>query len=325
MRRGVAEWRDAIERVYTLFPSLQERRAQLAGTLSGGERQMLAVGRALMAEPKLLMLDEPSLGLAPLVVREVFRTIEQLRAGGVSILLIEQNARAALEVSDYGYVLETGALALEGPARELARDPRVIDTYLGCTGRMNTTLEAEVPKAAGPLPRGIREVRSTEDAAMSADSIDVAEVPPRADGVLEFGALREVLGFHITLANITTVAVFERHVGQPFNLRKAEFSLLMLLLANGATPAKHLARTLRLSAPNLTMLIDRMQAKNWLRRERNPADRRSQLIVLSTDGWAGSARAGCRQDDGAQPAAPPEPRRARDADRTADQSGRAGG
>jgi branched-chain amino acid transport system ATP-binding protein len=92
---------------------------------------MLAVGRALMAEPKLLMLDEPSLGLAPLVVREVFRIIERLRESGTSILLIEQNARAALEVSDYGYVLETGTLALEGPASQLARDTRVIDTYLG--------------------------------------------------------------------------------------------------------------------------------------------------------------------------------------------------
>jgi len=131
MRRGVPQWRHAIERVYTLFPRLQERRAQLAGTLSGGERQMLAVGRALMADPKLLMLDEPSLGLAPLVVREVFRTIGQLRASGVSILLIEQNARAALEVSDHGYVLETGAVALQGEAAALARDPRVIDTYLG--------------------------------------------------------------------------------------------------------------------------------------------------------------------------------------------------
>ncbi|HEY6513380.1 MAG TPA: MarR family winged helix-turn-helix transcriptional regulator [Burkholderiaceae bacterium] len=120
---------------------------------------------------------------------------------------------------------------------------------------------------------------------------DVAEAPLRADGTLEFGALRDVLGFHITLANITTVALFERHVGQPFNLRKAEFSLLMLLLANGATPAKRLARTLRLSAPNLTMLIDRMQAKHWLRRERNPADRRSQLIVLSPDGLALAKRA----------------------------------
>jgi branched-chain amino acid transport system ATP-binding protein len=131
MRRGVAQWRDAIERVYSLFPRLRERRTQLAGTLSGGERQMLAVGRALMSEPKLLMLDEPSLGLAPLVVREVFRTIAQLRAGGVSILLIEQNARAALEVSDHGYVLETGSVALQGPAAALACDPRVIDTYLG--------------------------------------------------------------------------------------------------------------------------------------------------------------------------------------------------
>jgi DNA-binding MarR family transcriptional regulator len=126
---------------------------------------------------------------------------------------------------------------------------------------------------------------------VSADSTGVAEVPPRADDVLDFGALRDVLGFHITLANIATVAVFERHVGQPFNLRKAEFSLLMLLLANGATAAKRLARTLRLSAPNLTMLIDRMQAKHWLRRERNPADRRSQLIVLSSDGLALAKRA----------------------------------
>jgi branched-chain amino acid transport system ATP-binding protein len=120
-----------LERVYELFPRLKERRTQLAGTLSGGERQMLAVGRALMSRPKLLMLDEPSLGLAPLVVREVFRIIETLRASGVSILLVEQNARAALEVADYGYVLETGELRLEGPASQLAHDPRVIDTYLG--------------------------------------------------------------------------------------------------------------------------------------------------------------------------------------------------
>jgi branched-chain amino acid transport system ATP-binding protein len=99
--------------------------------LSGGERQMLAVGRALMSAPKLLMLDEPSLGLAPLIVREIFRIIGELRAQGTSILLIEQNARAALAVSDYGYVLETGAIVLEGPAAELAQDARVIDTYLG--------------------------------------------------------------------------------------------------------------------------------------------------------------------------------------------------
>jgi branched-chain amino acid transport system ATP-binding protein len=131
MRQGVPNWRSTLDEVYTIFPRLKERRAQLAGTLSGGERQMLAVGRALMSRPKVLMLDEPSLGLAPLIVKEIFRTIDQLRATGVSILLIEQNARAALEVADYGYVLETGAIALEGPAKDLAGDSRVIDTYLG--------------------------------------------------------------------------------------------------------------------------------------------------------------------------------------------------
>jgi branched-chain amino acid transport system ATP-binding protein len=131
MRQGVANWRGTLDEVYAIFPRLKERRAQLAGTLSGGERQMLAVGRALMSRPKVLMLDEPSLGLAPLIVKEIFRTIDQLRSTGVSILLIEQNARAALEVADYGYVLETGAVALEGPAKELAGDSRVIDTYLG--------------------------------------------------------------------------------------------------------------------------------------------------------------------------------------------------
>ncbi len=131
MKQRVPHWQREIERVYELFPRLKERRAQLAGTLSGGERQMLAVGRALMSAPRLLMLDEPSLGLAPLIVREVFRIIEQLRSQGTSILLIEQNARAALAVSDHGYVLETGALVLAGPAAQLAADPRVIETYLG--------------------------------------------------------------------------------------------------------------------------------------------------------------------------------------------------
>jgi branched-chain amino acid transport system ATP-binding protein len=123
----------ALNDVYKLFPRLEERRTQLAGTLSGGERQMLAVGRALMSKPALLMLDEPSLGLAPLVVKEIFRIIEAARATGVTILLVEQNARAALEVADYGYVLEMGEIALEGPAEDLAEDPRVIETYLGAT------------------------------------------------------------------------------------------------------------------------------------------------------------------------------------------------
>jgi branched-chain amino acid transport system ATP-binding protein len=131
MKLGHAGWREGLERVYALFPRLKERRTQLAGTLSGGERQMLAVGRALMSAPKLLMLDEPSLGLAPLVVRDIFAVIARLRETGVSILLVEQNARAALEVADHGYVLETGAIRLEGPAAQLASDSRVVDTYLG--------------------------------------------------------------------------------------------------------------------------------------------------------------------------------------------------
>jgi branched-chain amino acid transport system ATP-binding protein len=131
VRLGNKDSAKALDEVFMLFPRLRERRAQLAGTLSGGERQMLAVGRALMGKPRLLMLDEPSLGLAPLVVRDIFATISALRATGVTILLVEQNARAALEVADYGYVLEMSEIALEGPAADLAKDPRVIETYLG--------------------------------------------------------------------------------------------------------------------------------------------------------------------------------------------------
>ena len=133
MRLGNASWRQRLDDVYDLFPRLKERRAQEAGTLSGGERQMLAVGRALMSRPTLLMLDEPSLGLAPLIVRDIFRIIQTLRQTGVTIVLVEQNARAALAVADQGYVLEMGEIGLHGPAAELAQDPRVIDTYLGAT------------------------------------------------------------------------------------------------------------------------------------------------------------------------------------------------
>ncbi len=121
----------ALEEVYGLFPRLRERRGQHAGTLSGGERQMLAMGRALMARPDLLMLDEPSLGLAPLIVREIFRIVAGLRERGCSILLVEQNARAALAVSDRAYVLEAGRVTLEGPSAALAGDARVVATYLG--------------------------------------------------------------------------------------------------------------------------------------------------------------------------------------------------
>jgi len=130
-RAGERGWRATRDEVYRRFPRLQDRRDQLAGTLSGGERQMLAMGRALMGKPRLLMLDEPSLGLAPLIVREIFNIIGELRASGVSILLVEQNARAALQVSDYGYVLETGELALEGRSSDLSANPRVAGTYLG--------------------------------------------------------------------------------------------------------------------------------------------------------------------------------------------------
>jgi branched-chain amino acid transport system ATP-binding protein len=120
-----------IERVFALFPRLKERRRQEAGTLSGGERQMLAMGRALMAHPRLLMLDEPSLGLAPLIVRDIFHAITELRRTGVAILLVEQNARAALRVADRGYVLEMGRITLSGPSAELAADDRIVEMYLG--------------------------------------------------------------------------------------------------------------------------------------------------------------------------------------------------
>jgi len=128
---GEKDYADQMHVVYDLFPRLKERRQQQAGTLSGGERQMLALGRALMAKPRLLMLDEPSLGLAPLIVKEIFHIIHRLKQTGVAILLVEQNARAALQVADYGYVLETGSIALEGVASDLAQDQRVVETYLG--------------------------------------------------------------------------------------------------------------------------------------------------------------------------------------------------
>lgn len=133
-RRGARDLNAALDDVYATFPRLAERRRQQAGTLSGGERQMLAMGRALMARPKLLMMDEPSLGLAPLIIKEIFRLIASLRERNVAILLVEQNARAALRIADHGYVMETGEFVLQGPTADLIRNDRVIETYLGIAG-----------------------------------------------------------------------------------------------------------------------------------------------------------------------------------------------
>ena len=120
-----------LERVYELFPRLRERRRQQAGTLSGGEQQMLAIGRALMARPKVMLLDEPSMGLAPVIVQEVFRTIQRLKQEGMTMLLVEQFAKTALAVSDYAYVMERGRIAVEGPPAELRKNQRVLAAYLG--------------------------------------------------------------------------------------------------------------------------------------------------------------------------------------------------
>ncbi|MCJ9710451.1 ABC transporter ATP-binding protein, partial [Bordetella hinzii] len=131
VRRDAAAIREDTERVFTLFPRLAERRRQAAGTLSGGEQQMVAMGRAMIARPKLLLLDEPSMGLAPLMVDKVFEVVRGIAAEGVTILLIEQNARLALEHADRGYVMESGEITLTGPARGMLDDPKVRAAYLG--------------------------------------------------------------------------------------------------------------------------------------------------------------------------------------------------
>jgi len=131
LRKSKAEIKASMEEVFTLFPRVKERRKQLAGTMSGGEQQMLAIGRALMAKPKLLLLDEPSMGLAPIVVEEIFEIIKNIRKSGTTILLVEQNANAALQIADRGYVLETGSVVLEGLAQDLLHDDSVRKAYLG--------------------------------------------------------------------------------------------------------------------------------------------------------------------------------------------------
>jgi branched-chain amino acid transport system ATP-binding protein len=130
-RSNKEEIRRRSEQVYAMFPILAKRRRQIAGSLSGGEQQMLAIGRALMTRPKLLLLDEPSMGLAPIVVHEIFQTIEKLNNEGMTILLVEQNARVALQIADFAYVLETGQVVLEGPAAKLINEPKVKAAYLG--------------------------------------------------------------------------------------------------------------------------------------------------------------------------------------------------
>jgi branched-chain amino acid transport system ATP-binding protein len=131
IRDGAAQIQADIERIFTTFPRLKERRAQLAGTLSGGEQQMLAMGRALMAQPKLLLLDEPSMGLAPLMVDKIFEVIQSVADQGMTVLLVEQNARRALQIADRAYVMESGLITLSGPAKDLLDDPKVRAAYLG--------------------------------------------------------------------------------------------------------------------------------------------------------------------------------------------------
>ena len=131
LRNDLQAIKEDIKHVFQLFPRLEERQWQFAGTLSGGEQQMLAIGRALLSRPKLMMMDEPSLGLAPLLVKDVFDIIKQIHKEGMTILLIEQNAHAALQIADYGYVLETGSIVLEGPGQELAKNEQVKKAYLG--------------------------------------------------------------------------------------------------------------------------------------------------------------------------------------------------
>ncbi len=129
--KSAKQYQKNMDRVQELFPILRERRRQQAATLAGGEQQMLAIGRALMADPEILLLDEPSLGLAPLIIQDIFKTLQAIRSEGTTILMVEQNALATLKIADYGYVLELGKISMHGPASQLVRDERLIEAYLG--------------------------------------------------------------------------------------------------------------------------------------------------------------------------------------------------
>ena len=168
----------SFERVYTLFPRLKERRKQLAGTLSGGEQQMLAMGRALMGAPKLLMLDEPSLGLAPIIVADIFRTIGELRAAGVSVLLVEQNAQAALKIADRAYVMELGEFILNGPASDIATNRGWRRAISAFSTRARAGFRKRVGKGAlRAVPTNLRRVRSQDGGTLAVPTLPQASTP----------------------------------------------------------------------------------------------------------------------------------------------------
>ena len=232
---------------------------------------MLAVGRALMCKPALLMLDEPSLGLAPLVVRDIFATIAALRATGVTILLVEQNARAALEVADHGYVLEMGEIALEGPAAELARDPRVIETYLGAARQ----------KAA---PERQRQHRSTTAGTRRRTAVRSrpAETRPHT-AALDQSRLTHLVGYAASARRDRA----EEGVREALGAARPEGRRVLDPDAGRVerrVNQKQLGQALDISPPNMAVTLDRMVERGWVERVRSTQDRRAQHIHLTPAG-----------------------------------------